>query len=180
MEAFKQILEYFSKLFQWWIIISPWEKAIRVRFGKNLKLLEAGTHFRIPLFDIIYLHSVRLRVVRMAPQTVTTKDGLTITISVVCGYSIKDVQKLHLKLFQPESTISNMIMGEVSTYIFSHVVKECVPSEIEKAALNKLEGSDYGIKYEYVRVTTYAIVKTYRLIQDQNWQEDNLKTDVKA
>lgn len=157
----------------------PWEKAIRVRFGKRLTILSAGVHFKIPFFDAIYLQSDRLRVVTMSPQTIATKDGKTLTLVTCVGYSISDIEKLYRKMFAPEVTISNMAMGAISEYIFNHNLVDCEPSQIENHINKVLNNDDYGIRYEYFRVLGYAIVRTYRIIQDSHWSPDNLNTTTK-
>ena len=179
MNYIRDTLEYLSKLFQWWVIVLPWEKAIRIRLGKRVKVLSAGTHFRIPFIDTIYLQSTRLRVVQMAPQTISTKDKQTLTVVVCAGYSISDIEVLYQKMFQPESTISNIVMGETAQHIFSHYLEDCKPIDIEEKVMAKLNSEDYGIRYEYVKVIGYAIVKTFRLIQDHHWTPDSLNTNTK-
>ncbi len=179
MNYLRETFEYLSKLFQWWVIIQPWERGVRTRFGSRIKLLIPGIHFRIPFFDIIYIQTIRLRVVSMCPQTISTADGVTVTAVCAVGYSIADILILFNKLFQPETTICNIVQGEVADYIGSHEAKQCSPKAIETQVLEKLNASDYGIKYEYVKVVSYAIVKTYRLIQDGHWASDNWRLDEK-
>lgn len=170
------LLNHLTKIFQWWVIIMPWEKAVRVRFGKHLKVLSAGVYFKIPFFDSIYIQSDRLRVVTMPPQTIATKDKHTLTLVTCVGYSISNIEMLYRKMFAPEMTISNMVMGAVSEYIFSNDLIDCNPSKIEAYINIKLSSDDYGLKYEYFKVIGYAIVKTYRLIQDQHWTSNELNT----
>lgn len=174
MNYFKEVLDYLTKIFQWWVIISPWEKAIRVRFGKHTKILDGGTHFRIPFFDIVYVQCFRMRVVQMPVQTISTKDGHTLSVVICGGYSIKNIEKLYNRMAMPEGTISNMIMGEASQYIYSHNLTECNPELLEAKILERLNLDDFGIKYEYVKVLGYAVVKTFRLIQDQSWMPNAL------
>jgi hypothetical protein len=179
MNYIKDTLEYLSKLFQWWIIIQPWERSIRTRFGKNLSVLGPGTHFRIPFFDIVYIQTIRLRVVSMPPQTITSKDGKTITAVCAVGYSICDIHKLYNTLYQPEVTICNLVQGEIAEYVSQHNLTECGPGHIETQVFGKLKESDHGIKYEYVKMVGYAVVRTYRLIQDGHWTPDSLNMNDK-
>jgi len=179
MDIFKSVLEYLTKMFQWWIMIQPWELGIRTRFGNRTKLLEPGTHFRIPFFDIIYVQTIRLRVVSLCPQTITTKDGKTLTISCAVGYSISDIMDLFNTLFHPEATIGYMVQGNIGGYIFSHDLSDCSPELIEKHVMNKLIEGNNGIKYEYIKVISYAVVRTYRLIQDSSWSENKLDINEK-
>src|SRR3954464_5226081 len=119
MNNIKEILESLGKLFQWWIILLPWEKGMRIRFGNRIKLVAPGMHFKIPLIDKYYVQTTRLRVVQLPPQTVSTKDKQTLTVVMCGGYSISNIETLYNKMCQAESTIANMIMGEVSEYIYS-------------------------------------------------------------
>lgn len=179
MNYIKDTLDYLSKLFQWWIIIQPWERGIRTRFGNRLLVLCPGTHFRIPFFDTVYIQTIRMRVVSMPPQTITTKDGKTITVVCAAGYSISDVYKLYNTLYQPEATICNLVQGEISEYVALHDLIDCKPREIEEHVFSNLNINDQGIKYEYVKMVGYAVVKTYRLIQDHHWVPDNLNLNDK-
>jgi hypothetical protein len=174
MNYIKDTLDYLAKIFQWWILIQPWERGVRTRFGNKTKLLIPGTHFRIPFFDIIYIQTIRLRVVSMSPQTVSTKDGKTVTISCAIGYAIDDIMKLYNTLYQPEVTICNMVQGHVAEYIFSHDLLQCNPEDLTKHITEKMKDVNHGIKYEYVKVVSYAVVRTYRLIQDSSWVNDTL------
>lgn len=180
MNYLKETLDYLSKLFQWWIIVEPWEVAVRTRFGKNMTVLGPGTHFRLPFFDIVYIQTIRLRIVHMAPQTITTKDAKTITIVCAVGYSISDMGKLYNSLSSPEGTICNIVQGEISDFVYNNDLSDCGPLKIENVILSKLNTSDYGIKYEYVKMVGYAVVKTYRLIQDGHWQPDALQLSTKS
>lgn len=179
MNFIKDTLDYLSKIFQWWILIQPWELGVRTRFGNKTKLLQPGVHFRIPFFDIIYVQTIRLRVVSLCPQTVSTKDGKTLTISCAVGYSISDIMCLFNTLYHPEVTIGNMVQGFVAGYVFSHDLVDCTPEQVEKYLTEKLTDVDYGIKYEYSKVLSYAVVRTYRLIQDGSWSENKLDINEK-
>lgn len=179
MNFIKDTLDYLSKIFQWWILIQPWELGVRTRFGKRTKLLLPGVHFRIPFFDIMYVQTIRLRVVSLCPQTVSTKDGKTVTISCAVGYSISDILLLFNSLYHPEITIGNMVQGHVAEFIFSHDLVDCAPEQVEEYVTGKLANGDFGIKYEYSKVLSYAVVRTYRLIQDGAWSQNSLNIDEK-
>lgn len=179
MNYLRETLEYLSKLFQWWVIVEPWEAGLRVRFGKHIKVMSAGTFFRIPFFDAVYIQEVRMRMYSMNPQTVTSKDGHTITIVASVGYSISDILTLYESISQPDSTIGNTVLGTISDYVTKNTIQDCGPTKIEQEVSNKLSELSYGIKFEQVRITGYAIVKTYRLIQDGSYVNDGVQLTVK-
>lgn len=179
MNQIKDFIEYITQTFKLWVIIQPWERAIRVRSGKYQKLLKEGVHFRIPFFDSVYVQTTRLRVVSMPPQTVTSTDGQTITAIATIGYSIESIEKLYNTLYHPETTIANMAMGAIAEYIQIHTAKDCRASDIEKYVLSSLNSEDHGIKYEYCKMTGFAIARTIRLIQDSAWTYEGLTLDDK-
>ena len=43
MNQILDLIREFFRLFQWWVIIAPWEQAVRVRAGKHLTLLQPGS-----------------------------------------------------------------------------------------------------------------------------------------
>lgn len=175
----KDVIEYLSSIFKWWVIVQPWEQGLKVRLGKSIKILEKGIYFRIPYMDSIYVQPIRLRVVQNPLQTLTTKDGKTLSIACVVGYSIVDIMKFYNSLHQPESTISNMTLGGINDYISKRNCSEVDPIVIEEDLVKEFAKLDYGIKFEYVKIIGFANVKTYRLIQDSTWMPDSLSLDIK-
>lgn len=169
MNIISDFLTHIGKIFQWWVVVMPWEKCIRVRLGKKIAVLSAGTFFRIPFFDAIYIQTIRLRMVSLPLQTITTKDKFTLTINASAGYKISDIYKLYNTLHQPEGTICNIVLSKMAEYISTHDLQECNPQSIEEEVMKKLKEDDYGIEYEYVKIIGYAVVKTFRLIQDSHW-----------
>jgi hypothetical protein len=175
MGTFKELLDYLAKFFTWWISIQPWEQGLRVRAGKYERLLYPGIHFKIPILDLVYVQTDRPRVVNIPIQTLTTKDGKTITVSTAFGYSISSILKLYHSLYQPELTISNMVMSSVAEYVATHPIDECTPSKIESNSIPDLVGK--GIKDVKVTIVGYAIVKTYRIISEGSYMDPGFRLD---
>lgn len=67
-----------------------------------------------------------------------------------------------------------MCLGDVAEYVATNDLSNCTPKEIEESINKKLNIDDYGVSYEYFKIIGYAVVKTYRLIQDGNWMPDGL------
>src|SRR6267154_2769131 len=91
VSAFIDLLLKFWALLIWWVVVEPWEKALRVRLGKRVVEFGPGIHFRFPYIDVIYRNSTRLHFTSLDPQTVTSQDGKTITFAGVFGYVIEDL-----------------------------------------------------------------------------------------
>lgn len=179
MNYIKETLEYLSKLFQWWIIVQPWEQGIRVRAGKKSLIMKGGTYFRIPFIDTVYIQEIRSRIIEMSPHTISTKDKKILTIVVSVAYSISDIEKLFNSIARPEMTIGNRVLSEVANYVFTHNCDECSPDKIQVHVDGVLKGIDYGLKFESCRITGFAEMRTYRLIQDGHYIRENIQIDQK-
>jgi len=179
MEWFKEIFNQLWSLLKWWVIVQPWEQGLRIRLGKKVKLLDKGIHFRLPYFDSVYVQPIRLTYTNMAPQTLLTKDGRNLTIALIVGYKITDVFKLYNSVSEVEGFISGSVMGEVSDFICSNINENCKPDLISTHLRNKFKSMDFGLCVSEIKVTSFAEVKTYRLIQDTNWMGNGHKLNTK-
>ncbi len=179
MNQIKDFIDYIFNAIKIWIIVQPWQTGIRVRCGKHVKEITGGLYFRLPYFDSVYIQENRLRVTEMPMQTLTSKDGKTITLNSSFGYSISSVQKLYETLFHPEKTLQNIAMSAVASFIWNSNISDITPENLEASVLAKLMADDYGIKFEYFKITNFAIVRTYRLIQDHSWICEGLSMDNK-
>jgi hypothetical protein len=180
MNQIKDFLEYVFNVFKIWVIIQPWEQGLIVRKGTSIRKVDGGIYFKIPYIDSVYVQETRTRMVQATLQTLTTKDGKTITLNSAFGYKIKDIEKLYSSLYHPEGTVTNIIMGHVSDFIWTNSSLEITPYLIEKHVLDKMITTDYGLVFEYFKITNFASVRTFRLIQDnQSWVDNSLKLDDK-
>jgi regulator of protease activity HflC (stomatin/prohibitin superfamily) len=179
MEWLKQIWEQLSSLLRWWVIILPWEQGIKVWLGKKQTLLKAGIYFRVPYFHTVYVQPCRINFINLSPQTLTTKSGDTVTIGMIVGYSIRDVSKLYNSVNEVQGAICGFIQGNVSSFVSSSTTDDSRPNNIEDHVKDKLTSTDWGLDVSEIRVTNYAIVKTYRLIQDQSWMNQGHGLDMK-
>ena len=81
VNTFQEMLKQFGRLFRWWIIVLPWDQAIRVRLGKHTRVLGPGVYWRIPYVDLVFQQSIRQRSARNDMQTLTTRDDRTISLA---------------------------------------------------------------------------------------------------
>ena len=165
MNELVAILRQFLQGLRLWVTVTPWEQAIRVRLGKSVTLLGPGVHAKVPLLDMIYLQSVRLRMTDLQRQTITSRDGKTITVSGAIGYEIQSILELYRTLHHAEDTIANFARAEIAEYIGRNDAAQCKPTAIE-AHLKTLEFSKYGLGNVRIYLTEFAVVRSIRLIGD--------------
>lgn len=165
--SFFEMLRSFLSRLRPWVIICPWQQAVRVRLGSSQKILGPGIHFRIPWADILFVQSVRLRITTLGRQTVSTADGQTITFCGSVGYSIDDIGLLYSTLHHAEDTIMNLVKQAIAEFIYRRNLAECSPDEVNDMVTNVIDLSRYGITVSGVYLTDFSCVRTFRLIGDQ-------------
>ncbi len=180
MNGLKEFLQWLFESVRILIIVQSFETGIRIRFGKKIKKLEKGVYFRLPFFDSIYIQESRLRIIALPLQTLTTKDGETITLNGSIGYAIADIEKLYDTLYHPERSIQNIAMAEITTQIYDKNLAEVKIQDLRTVIMGKLKELDYGIEFKYFEITNFAVVKTFRLIQDRSWVSEGLQMDAKS
>jgi regulator of protease activity HflC (stomatin/prohibitin superfamily) len=167
MTTIEQIRQILSNLFQWWVTIAPWQQGVRIRFGKHTKLLQPGVHFKLPLFDSVYMQPIRLRAQYVESQTLTTSDGKTLSLAAAIQYEITDLLTLYRTLHNAHDTIGQQVQGELASYVYAHRLDELKPSNAEKFLADTMDLSQYGLRVHKFKLTNFAVVRTYRLISGE-------------
>ena len=165
LDQIGRIISAFFRLFRWWIVIMPWELALRIRFGNKICDLGPGIHWAIPYVHAIFKQSVRFRVTGLPMQTLTTLDGHTITLAATVSYCVSDLRKLYDTLHNAEDTIRNLAENVIAQYVVTHALIDCDPEKIAAQATALIDLSKYGLGCQGIRLSDYARVKTYRIIQ---------------
>lgn len=166
MNWVKDLANYISNLLKWWVVVLPWQEGIRIRLGKNETHLTKGIYLKLPIIDSVFIQNVRFRYTQLPIQTVTTKDGITVTLTGSIGYEVVNVRELYNKISNPEATIAGAAMTEISQYFASHCIADCTPLDINNNI--KIDVQRYGLRAE-LKLSSFAAVRTYRLIQDNSW-----------
>lgn len=165
-----QLVKQFKAMFMWWLVVAPWEQAIRVRLGTQTTLLHGGWHWRIPLVHRTYLQTTRLRRTTMPHLTMTTKDKKVLVIKPVLGYAIADLEKLYQSLHHAEDTIRAEVMATISSFVSERDLDELSPSLIEVEVAEILSLERYGLDQISVQVVDYVSgIRIFRLLQGGDW-----------
>ena len=61
----------------------------------------------------------------------------------------------------------------------NNIISDITPASIESFINSRIDGSKYGLKEVTVRITTFAVVKTFRLIQDGSGMYNDLNMEPK-
>jgi regulator of protease activity HflC (stomatin/prohibitin superfamily) len=152
--------------FEWWVVVAPWEQGIRVRRGKRAKALGSGLHFKVPFLDRVYVVSTRKRMISDSGQTMMTKDGHVLTINTVLQFSVVDALRLFESIANPEQTLLMLVQARISEVVAAHNACELSPTIVGEQARTEIP-TGWGLSDVDVRVTTFARVRTYRLMMNE-------------
>jgi len=151
-----------------WVIVAPWEQAVRVRLGRRVDLLGPGVHFRAPIADRAVTLCTRERRVQEHNQTMQTADGSVFTMTIAVTYSIGNAKQMLESIAQPEATIMIRAQSCVAKVVSEMPGDGVCPSAIEKGAADGFaEGvKDWGLAGASIQVLGFAKVRTYRLLMN--------------
>jgi len=166
MTFVQQIQALLKSIFQWWVTIAPWQQGIRVRLGKHVKLLSPGIHFKMPIFDVVYMQAIRMRAQHIQAQTVTTKDGKVISLASALQYQISDLRKMYETLHNAHDTIEQRVQSAIASVIYTKDYADFTIGDIQESVRKELDFSMFGLEIVGFNITSFAVVKTYRLIND--------------
>lgn len=155
MNELLQALSHFFSSWKFWVIVAPWEVAVRIRLGRVAASLAPGPHFRIPFLDEITIINTRLRVSTAPTVTIAGANGKVRVISATVGYRIADPRRAMLRYTHPDPAVLTLAQAEVAAGFTSDEAHQ---------HLGEAMGEN-GIAVEFVRYVEDVEVKAYRLLQ---------------
>lgn len=145
-------------------VIAEWQRAVVLRLGRVLGVKGPGLIFLIPFVDKPIVIDLRVVNVDVPPQTIVTKDNVTVTIDAVVYYKVIDPLKAVTSVSNYQTAVLNISQTSLRDIIGQMELDEILSKreEINKklqAILDEVtEG--WGIK------VTNVTVRDIRLSQE--------------
>lgn len=114
-------------------IVKQWEKAAVLRFGKIVRIVETGLHFRIPLIDVIQKVDLRTMTVDMKGQSAITKDNISVGIDAVVFMTIEDTEKVITQIRDYSVAVSKYAQTAIRNIIGQYNLDDLLESREEIA-----------------------------------------------
>lgn len=149
-------------------IVSEFEKAVVLRYGKFLTVCDTGCWAKLPFFDDVYAEAIVWTTMALDPQSVTTKEGENVVVQAIIKYRIKDIKKFCLKVVDVTDAINDMTQGVIFEIIRRTTWKDCHESNLNEIITKQArpEAQKWGIEVDVVTITNLAKIKSYRIIGD--------------
>lgn len=157
--------KFFTDL-KFWVTILPWQKGVRVRAGRYVKVLPPGLYFKVPFIDQVYFVFLRLRTLTTPKQDLTTVDGKNVTITIHVAYEIEDPLILMQTLYRPGQTIADLAQAAAASYISKIKIVDLNIPDLEEQITTKLNLEQYGLKCLRCYIGNYVLTRAYRIIGD--------------
>ena len=104
-----------AKWFQFCLIVRDYEGGVCLRWGRFHRMLTPGFHWLWPFgIEEAALCNVVLETRNTQPQSLTTKDGVSLVISTVVTYTVSDPRTYLLGVFDASNVIDDSTAGTVS------------------------------------------------------------------
>lgn len=168
----KQLIQFLTNTFKFWVIIKEWQTAIHLRNGKIKRILNAGIYFKIPFLDSYYTQPNRVLEIHGTHINTLTQDRKNITISTSVFYKINNIKDFYLGYAEPNEIVSATTRNLLVKYIESKDADSIRSAHIETAI--KIELKDYnkhGFEFTDFKIVTISNAKTYRLIKDNLYSQ---------
>lgn len=162
-----------------WTIVTEGHQAGLMRLGKYLKTLDPGFHLKIPYADYIDEHFVGITTVKLEPQTVTTKDDVSVVVAAIVKYNIDDLKSYIVEIWDQHDALSDLTMGAIRTHIHNLTYNELIsdPPENPVATAVRREVNRYGFKIHKITFTDIGKMKSLRLVMRNAPNLEQAKND---
>ena len=160
------------------VIVEQWNGSVQLRFGKFIKVLYPGIHFKIPFFDSVIETPVITQSVNLPSQTLTTLDDESIVLKSIIRYKVSNVRTYLLSVMHANDVLIDTTQGmirdvvELTTWEDLVDVNETITDKVKEYVVR------WGIEVEAVTITDLGLVKSFRIFGDEAHKTTILPTDL--
>lgn len=167
---FDKLIEFLIKLGKdvlLWVVIEEWNEAVLLRFGKFVKVLKPGIHFKIPFFDSVWETETITQSIDMNPQSITTADGKNIVVKAIIRFSVVDTKTYVMSIMKPHDVLVDTTQGMIREIIEDTRWYDLVGIDKQLTTEVGKFMRRWGIKVEKVTLTDLAEIPSYRVIMNK-------------
>ena len=170
---FERILDFIAaswNLLRPVLVVSDFEGGVILRFGRYHRTIAPGLHWKLPLADNAIITSTVTTTMALRPQTVTTKDDLTIVVSAIVKYHISNVRAYLLDIWDSADVINDLTLGTIRDIVASVDYADLRGRVIEEQVLAQIrdQASRYGVDIHRVTFADLGKVRSLRLITNDS------------
>jgi regulator of protease activity HflC (stomatin/prohibitin superfamily) len=170
MDFLSTILSWLEKAYDTitpFFVVKEYEGAVMLRFGRFLREVKPGPHWKWPLMDEVLTCEIATETISVKSQSLTTSDDKNIVVSAVIKYKIDQPSIYLIKVKDVANAIPDIAQGKIKSVIMSKKWAECREEGLDNEITKKVrhEANKWGISIDFVTLTDLAIIKSIRLIR---------------
>ena len=159
------ILNFLSSLC-FWTVVNPDESGVHLRCGRVHRVIGEGFHWQYPIIDEIQTIPTSEQAIDLPNQTLTTKDGKTVTVSGTVRYEVVCPEKCLFNVSDYDESLQTLSMEVIGIELplIQHSQSSCV---LRDRVRDRLENAvyDWGINIIEVGITDNAETFPLRLYE---------------
>ena len=147
--------------------IDEWEEGVLLRKGKFKRTVKPGTAWHLPLgLDEITCLNVKPDSMELDEQALTTKDKVSIVISVNLLWSIFDIKKCIVDVEDAADTLSDIALGFVQELVEETTWAKVRTKEFRAELRRRIQkqARKFGITVNAVKLANLVSARAYRVI----------------
>jgi regulator of protease activity HflC (stomatin/prohibitin superfamily) len=178
LDKLVEFITRFSYQLTPWVIIEEWNGAVHLRFGKWIKTLGPGFHFKIPFFDNIIECPVITQSINLPSQTLTTLDEQSIVLKSIIRYRVSNVRVYLLNVMHATDVLIDTTQGMIRDIVELTTWEDLVDVNHQITDVVRDFVVKWGIEVEAVTITDLGTVKSFRIFGDEAHKTTILPTDI--
>ena len=156
------------RFFQFCTVILQYERAVVLRFGRFHREIGPGFHWIWPFrIEEVLATNVTLETMNVGPQSLTTKDGVSMVISTVVTFTVADVRKFLIEVEAATNVIEDSTYGIVSRLVADRTWAELCRPELadDLSKIVRRLAKRWGVDVMNVQVSDLTRSRSFRLMQ---------------
>jgi regulator of protease activity HflC (stomatin/prohibitin superfamily) len=166
---FDKLIEFLISI---WDQVLPFEtidhynRGARLRFGKAVRCLEPGLHFKWPFINSTLLMMIKMKTIKLSEQSIRTNDGVSVVVKAIVKYEVEDVMRAALEVNDPVDAIADMTQGIIKRMVSGLTWTECEKMDMENEVAKKarVEAKKWGLKIIEVNFSDFDQITSFRLL----------------
>jgi membrane protease subunit HflK len=151
-----------------WVVVDQYAGGVILRWGKFHRMATPGFHWKWPFnVETVLLTNVVPETMNVGPQSLTTKDGISVVISVVVTFGVEEPQKFLLDIEGANQVIEDSTYGVVAQLVMTNTWDSLramdLANELSKAV--RRQAKKYGVNVVQVQPSDFTKTRSLRLIQ---------------
>jgi regulator of protease activity HflC (stomatin/prohibitin superfamily) len=122
-------------------IVKQWEKAVILRFGKIVNIVEPGLNFRVPFIDAVRRVDMRTQTIDLKGQSAITKDNISVGIDAVVFMTIENPERIITQIINFRDAVSKYAQTAIRNIVGQYSLDDLLESR-EEIAIKLKEGID--------------------------------------